>query len=121
MISVVDHLLHGNERIASQFQSANIFWKDFFEGHKDWSEDELANELGDVQIMFEWECFGGDRALGKEVMALTCIGSLYDASEGFSDRAFAKNMVRAFRKSMVSIEVKGIHLDKVEEMYDLKD
>ena len=59
-------------------------------------------------------------ALAKSIMPITCLSSLYDPLQGFGDNAqLARDIVKAFEQSPVSLEVKGGALRAAKEIYDL--
>jgi hypothetical protein len=119
MISVIARLSAGDKEIVEAFVKARKFWEDFFEAHKNENVDGLAKSLDMAQARFEG-LLDLDRALAKEIMPTTCIAALYDETNGFADnRRLAKKVVSAFKKSMVSIEVKGAYLDDAVALYDL--
>lgn len=106
MISVIAALLHGDQGMAAKFAKAKMFWDEFFEEHAEDDIDGLAHALSNAQAECE-EIMGG-RDLGKSTMPYTCLGSLYDDTLGFEDnRKLAERIVRAFDRSMCSLEVKS--------------
>jgi hypothetical protein len=126
MLSLVERLLNGNDpKLPGQLAGTKEFWLEFFEKHKNSSEATLAKALGDAQVPYEW-LFGPDRSrpFAKEMMPVTCLGTLYAESTDWEkdkpkDKPFAQKVVRAFRKSLVSVEIKGSYLDDTAKMFDL--
>lgn len=122
MITVIKKLLDGDtSRLLPQFTRAKAFWEKFLKVHWDDDIETLAKALSDAQTTFEIECFNNDRGTAKSVMALTCLGTLYDEQGGFSNRSYAQRLVKAFEASYVSLEVKGHVLKVAADMFGLKE
>ena len=120
MIPAIERLSAGDTSVVGAFVKAKEFWKVFFEAHKREDVDTLAISLSDTQSAFE-QLLDGDRYLAKSIMAVTCLASLYDEMNGFGENEdLAHRIVDAFRKSVVSLEVKYSALDCAETMYHLK-
>jgi predicted HicB family RNase H-like nuclease len=117
---LVQKLLDGDKKLAVLFQNAKTFWKDFFKKNSQRPVAAIAKGLGLEQHAFEAifeEDYG--RNFAKEMMPLTCLGSLYDEHVGFENRQLAKKVVEAFRESLVSIEIKGAHLKAATRLFPL--
>jgi hypothetical protein len=119
MIDVIEGLLKGDSRYPAAFRLAKVFWDDFFSKHAHDTEEQLKSAIEDAQIPFQWEVekAGLVAPLAKSVMAVTCIGSLYN--DGFDDPELAKRVVRAMSSSRrLSLGIGG-DADEVGKMYDL--
>lgn len=120
MITVVHELLRGRrKKLGRGFSRAFSFWKEFHKKHRKSTQAELTEAIGVAQIGFE-KCFGGDRATAKPVMAVTCLGTIYDKVDGMKQRQYALKLLKAFEASNVSGEVKH-QLPLVRLMYHLDD
>ena len=120
MIPAIDRLSAGDTSVVDAFVKAREFWKVFFEAHKQENVEDLANSLSNAQAAFE-HLLDLDRYLAKSIMAVTCLGALYDDVNGFGNNGdLAHRIVDAFRKSSVSLEVKFSALDCAETLYHLK-
>ena len=115
---LIRKLVGGDKELAIRFQNARSFWELFFKRSSQLSVTALAKELGAKQPAFE--AIFDDRAFAKEIMPLTCLGSLCDEQGRFKDKKLAKKVVEAFRKSLVSIEIKGSHLEAATRVYPLE-
>jgi len=119
MIDVIEGLLKGDGQYPAAFQRAKIFWDDFFSKHANDSEEQLKSAIEDAQLPFQWEVekVGLVAPLAKSIMAVTCIGSLYN--DGFDDPELARRVVRAMSSSRrLSLGI-GSDAIKVGKMYDL--
>uniref|UniRef100_UPI0035CA2FB1 hypothetical protein n=1 Tax=uncultured Sphingomonas sp. TaxID=158754 RepID=UPI0035CA2FB1 len=119
MIDVIEGLLSGNSLYPAAFAKAKIFWDDFFASHADDSDRDLQKAIEDEQMSFQWavEEVGLTSPFAKEIMAVTCIGSLYE--DGFADRALAERAVRAMITSKsLSMGIPS-SAEEVRRLYDL--
>ena len=120
MLTMISRLLAGDQRIPEQFAQARRFWNDFFDEHAGELEPILAESLGKAQSSFYRTVAPNDYAFAKAIMALTAIGSLYDDANGFGEKLdLAQKVVRSFKRSSVSVEVKGAYLRETVALYDL--
>jgi hypothetical protein len=119
MISVIKSLMDGDESIVSKFQTTQKFWEKFFESADTSTTESLAKALSDAQSDLEMK-LDMNRALAKEIMPYTCLAYLYDERDGFEDRALARQVVKAFQKSMVSLEVKS-YAEDAQVIFNLKE
>lgn len=116
MISVIKGLMEGKS-FGNEFSKAQVFWSKFFEAHSYDDESALTNALGEAQSGFE-RALDMNRALAKELMAVTALAHLYNEQEGFGgNRELAQRLVNAFERSMVSLEVKGKVLQVAAKMF----
>ncbi|WP_295491874.1 hypothetical protein [Sphingorhabdus sp. EL138] len=121
MISIVMELAKGNSQLAAQFSAAVDEWRKFHESNLALSENPLSQKLGSEQFRHEGH-FGGDRHLGKMSMPLATLAALYDEANGFADnRDYAIRIAKAFAKSSVSIEIKGIALTAAIVAFGLEE
>ena len=121
MIALYERLISGDVRVVSDFQQAVEFWRERCRGWGDLREQDLANEIANAQIPFEFE-LKGNRYFAKSIMPTSMLAALYDDQDGFGDNeSFARKLVRATRSSMVSIEVKGTALRLAALAYGLED
>jgi hypothetical protein len=113
VIKVIEALLSGDESVARCFEASRAYWSEFFQQNRNLSIDDLARKLGDAQREIE-EIFDSARALGKDAMVVTCIGSLYSTVEGFADNSeLARRVIQAFPRSACSQDVKQSVQDAV--------
>lgn len=119
MIDVIEGLLIGSSPYPAAFERAKTFWGDFFANHASDAEGDLQKAIEDEQIAFQWamEKVGLIPPLAKSIMAVTCVGSLYE--DGFADRDLAERVVRVMRSS-TSLSL-GIprSAEEVGRLYDL--
>lgn len=99
MIDIIESLLGGNSPYPAAFARAKIFWDDFFATHANDPEPDLQKAIEAQQIKFQWamEEVGLIPPFAKAIMALTCIGSLYE--DGFANPALAERVVRVMGSS----------------------
>ena len=119
MIDVIEGLLSGNSLYPSAFARAKIFWDEFFATHADDGDRDLQKAIEDAQVSFQWavEEVGLRSPFAKEIMAVTCIGSLYQ--DGFADLALAERAVRAMTTSKsLSMGIPN-SAEEVRQLYDL--
>jgi predicted HicB family RNase H-like nuclease len=117
---LVRKLADGDKELAVCFQNAKLFWKDFFEKNCQRSVSAIAKELASKQLAFEAIFEDDGLHFAKEMMPLTCLSYLYDEdSVRFKNRPLARKVVEAFKKSLVSGEIKGPHLDLATRIYSL--
>jgi hypothetical protein len=122
MIEIFHKLLAGNGDLARQFAEARKYWENFFEKNENLSNADLAKAVTGAQMDIE-QIFEMNRVLGKEAMPFTCFGTLYgDSGPGWRDRErrLACRMVRAFKESMVSLEVKE-DAERAARLYYVED
>lgn len=119
VISILMELAKGNSEIAEQFSRAVNGWKHFHDANMQLNEDDLAVRVTAEQSRHEGY-FDGDRHLGKMTMALAAVTALYDEGDGLNKHhAYAVRLMKAFRKSAVSMEVKGRALLNTITAFDL--
>lgn len=121
----IEKLVAGDETIPNHYRLATEVWEEFYRKHSADSVDQWAQWITEAQMLLFEDRFGG-RLLGQEVMAWSAIACLYTTQAGFTDenRARAIKVVKAFAKSMVSLEVKfamraaakSYHLDEEDEL-----
>lgn len=120
MLDIIDRLLEGDEDVPAAFVKAKAFWDEFHAAHREDSVETLAQALSDAQMKFEI-MLDMNRGLAKGIMALTAIGSLYDAADGISENGkYAAKVIRGFHGSYVSLEVKS-GARRAAKMYNLDD
>jgi hypothetical protein len=123
MLTAIMRLLDGDQQFTENCRRARDFWRDFLSTRENSSVAQLAEDLGRIQSRYERETFE-ERTLAKEMMALTCIGSLYDEVEDWSDdarKAFAIRVAKAFLSSSLSVEAKGSNALEAIQLYFLPD
>ena len=123
MLTAMQRLLDGDQEFTANCRKARDFWKEFLATRENSSVAQLAEDLGRIQSRYERETFE-ERTLAKEMMALTCIGSLYDEVEDWSDEArkeLAIRVAKAFLSSSLSVEAKGSNALEAIRLYFLAD
>jgi hypothetical protein len=119
MIDVIEGLLKGDAIYPAAFKRAKAFWDEFFAEHANDPEDRLQYAIEGSQIPFQWamEETGLVAPLAKDIMAVTCVGSLYN--DGFADPELARRVVRAMSTSRsLSLGI-GSSAEEVGRLYDL--
>lgn len=116
MSTVIERLMSGDKDIVRQCVATKSYWDEFFRGKKNLSISELAKALEMALFSFK-KIFGDDYPFAKEMMPLTCLGSLYN--DGFEDKSFVEKVVRAFERSALPGEVKKAYLKAAVKYYDL--
>jgi predicted HicB family RNase H-like nuclease len=116
---LIQKLLDGDKILATRFHEARHFWKVFLKSHSQRPVATIAKKLGFAQHTCETIFDGYGLQFSKEMMPLTCLGSLYDEDVGTENRQLAKKMVEAFRKSNVSDEIKNAYLETAIRVYFL--
>lgn len=119
MIDVIEGLLIGGSPYPAAFARAKIFWDEFFAEHANDEEGALQRAIEEKQVAFQWamEETGLNSPLAKGIMAVTCIGSLYQ--DGFADRALASRVIRAMRSSKSLSGGIPRSAEEVGSLYDL--
>ena len=117
IVPLVQKLVDGDTDLAIRFKNAKSFWEEFFKKSSHLSGAALAKELGSKQRAFE--AIFEDRQFAKKMMPLTCLGSLYGGHGSFENQKLAKKVVEAFKKSLVSIEIKGAYLEAATWVYPI--
>lgn len=120
MVSVVELLINGDERVLHYCRNAKEKWNVIIENHPDFDLDNLAEELSSSQLWFEENC--GGQKLGQGIMVIVGIGQFYTSKAGFEDDNLkkAQAIYEAFKKSHCSTEVK-MKADKIAGDYHLYD
>ncbi|MVA12971.1 hypothetical protein GOZ78_23490 [Agrobacterium vitis] len=119
MIDVIESLLAGDSPYPAAFARAKNFWGGFFSTHAADSEPDLQKAIEAQQIKFQWamEEAGLIPPFAKAIMAITCVGSLYE--DGFADRSLAERVVRVMSSSKsLSIGIPS-SAEEVGRLYDL--
>ena len=121
MIDILDELKEGSTEIGPIYKKCVEMWSEILDDASGLSVSDLAERLHlAFQIRIEQAC-GRNRRLGKTVMAVSGFHYLYDSGVGFGDNyQLAQNLLQAFDKSMVSIEVKFIAKHVAAEEFGLK-
>lgn len=119
MIDVIESLLKGDNTYPAAFKRAKKFWDEFFVGHANDSLTDLQSAIESEQSPFQWamEEVGLISPLAKDIMAITCVGSLYD--DGFTNPALARRVVDAMRTSRSLSMGIGSSAEAVGRLYDL--
>lgn len=99
MIDLIEGLLKGASPYPAAFVRAKKFWDEFFAEHASDDAETLQKAIEDEQISFQWamEEVGLIPPLAKDIMAVTCVGSLYN--DGFVDPDLASRVVVAMSTS----------------------
>ena len=121
LLDVFESLLKGERKYPAAFQQAKLFWTSFFDQHAANSDSDLADALDKAQMAFQWkmEEVGLEKPLAKDLMALTCIGSLYN--DGFDDRSLAVRVINILENNRsISLSVRG-PATEVKALYGLNE
>jgi hypothetical protein len=125
MMELFIRLLHGDDRVPGELRAAHSFWLEFFADKVDWPEARWLEELNGVtgtimQHRYELIFRVGDRYLAKTTLPYTCLGTLYDETDGFSDAStLAITVAKALIcNSTLSLEVKSAAREAVK-FFDL--
>ncbi|GGE98152.1 hypothetical protein [Sphingomonas prati] len=119
MIDVFEALLKGDATYPAAFMRAKVFWDEFFAEHSGVGDAELKTAVEGAQIPFQWamEEVGLTAPFAKGIMAVTCVGSLYD--DGFAAPELAARVVEAMRTSRsLSLGI-GSSAEEVSRLYQL--
>jgi hypothetical protein len=119
MIDVIEGLMSGSSVYPAAFARAKMFWIEFFATHSGDSASDLQDAIEGEQISFQWamEEVGLLPPLAKQIMAVTCVGSLYE--DGFADRELAKRVAQAMITSKsLSLGIAS-SAEEVARFYDL--
>lgn len=119
MIDAIEGLMSGSSPYPTAFARAKTFWDAFFATHADDDADDLQRAIEDEQVAFQWamEDVGLIPPLAKSIMAVTCVGSLYQ--DGFADRHLAERVVEAMRTSKSLSHGIPTDAEELGRLYDL--
>lgn len=118
---IISRLMNGEHQVCDQFARAKTFWDAFYEDHSTDSVQDLSECLFTAQRRFYNQVAPDNYPFAKALMPLTAIAALYDDATGFEENVeLAQRIVRAFRASMVSVEVKGAYLRSTLKIYGLE-
>ena len=115
MFWAIRDFMNGDQQTPEAFVAAGKFWDDFFQDKREWSVEQFRDWFSKFQVRYEFALPGDDRPLKKRIMALTCLGSLFEKGDEFGDnRDLAVKAAKALLTSDVSLEVKADGWDAVK-------
>ena len=113
----VDH-----DRGEAYLLVAQSFWERFYRNNGALALEDLAGRLYDAQTEFYGLFKQNEYAFAKRLLPLTALCCLLsDDGDIGANRLLARKMIAAFRCSMVSVEIKTIHLDDAIKILNLDD
>jgi hypothetical protein len=121
MIELVQRLLSGDANVPRQMEEARRFWTAFFEEHGAKPAAEIGRELNLAQSRFN-TIFGGNWPFAKEMMPVTCLGTIYGADDEMDEgrRELARKMIAVMGTDAVSVEVHG-YVREAAALFGLDD
>lgn len=115
MIWAILDFMNGNRETLEGFVAARRFWDGFFQDKRDWSVEQFRDWFSMYGVRYQHALPGDNRPIKKRIMALTCMGSLYENGGGFGDnRDLAVKVGKALLTSDVSVEEKQYAKDAVK-------
>lgn len=119
MIDTIEGLLSGDPAYPAAFRRAKAYWDEFFAAHAQDGDAALQGAIEAAQVPFQWavEEEGLTPPLAKGIMAVTCVGSLYQ--DGFADPDLARRVVAAMATSGSLSAGIGASAAEVGRLYDL--
>src|SRR5690348_16905368 len=115
MIWAILDFMNGNRQTLEGFVAARKFWDEFFQDKREWSVEQFRDWFSMHRVRYEHALPGDDRPFKKRIMALTCLGSLFEKGHEFGDnRDLAVKVAKALLTSDVSLEEKHYGRDAVK-------